>query len=728
MKILKTTAVLAALFTGMQWIAAQVPDGISYQAVLRDDTNNEISDAPIDVRFGLIIESPTGTLIWEEEHSTVTNDMGLFSLVIGDPSASKTGGTHASYTDINWGAYPVYLKVSILYEGTWKYFDPQLINSVPFALKSKTAEDDADKAPDNELIETLVLNGTSLEVTEAGDTKAVDLNSFMDSPFSVNADTVTLMDKSLSIGSPNPGRSKLAITSQDDLSEDALFEVKRSDGQTIFAVYNEGVRIYLPTESATKGPKGGFAIGGFDRTKGEYTEDYVWVTPDSIRMYFDKTPEGIKGPKGGFAIGGFDRTKNGVDELMIINADSTRFYIDDTGINKGVKGGFAIGGFDRTKGLHRDFMRVTTDSTRFFVNDSLAGFSVANTQTGVAQSFMDLNKVNSFVGHESGQKTEPNFSAFQGRYNSFFGYGAGKDNTSGYGNIFIGHETGNLTQSGSYNVYLGYKAGRSNVAGLSNVFIGYESGVKSTVGYNVYIGQGSGRANSDGTENTYVGAQAGIEDGEYSEYGPGYASGYSNTYIGYRSGAKNYEAGHQNTYLGARSGSDGKGSGNVFIGFRAGQSVDDDNLLFIENSNSETPLIYGDFTDGQEEVIINGNFSYTGQKGALSDFRYKENIEPLGDVMNSIGRIRGVYFTWKEDEYPDMIFSEGRQIGIIAQDIEKIYPELVRVTSKGYRTVDYEKLSVILLEGIKQQQKEIEDMKNEIEELRNMYNRINEMK
>ncbi|MFP4489227.1 MAG: hypothetical protein ACLFN1_07975, partial [Bacteroidales bacterium] len=129
-----------------------------------------------------------------------------------------------------------------------------------------------------------------------------------------NADTLYKMDGSLSVGSENPDKSMLAVVSRNDASEDALFEVRRKDGQPVFSVYNNGVKIHVD-DAATKGPKGGFAIGGFDRSKGVY-QDYMLVSPDSIRLFIENNPDLVKGPgsKGGFAIGGFDQTK-GVDPL-----------------------------------------------------------------------------------------------------------------------------------------------------------------------------------------------------------------------------------------------------------------------------------------------------------------------------------------------------------------------------------------------------------------------------
>jgi hypothetical protein len=104
---------------------------------------------------------------------------------------------------------------------------------------------------------------------------------------------------------------KLGITGKTTNLEEALFEVKNNTGQTIFAVYNEGVRVYV--DDGAKGSKGGFAIGGFGSAKAA-SQNLLTVSPDSVRIFVDETV--AKGNKGGFAIGGFNAAKGTVKEFM----------------------------------------------------------------------------------------------------------------------------------------------------------------------------------------------------------------------------------------------------------------------------------------------------------------------------------------------------------------------------------------------------------------------------
>jgi hypothetical protein len=95
--------------------------------------------------------------------------------------------------------------------------------------------------------------------------------------------------------------------------------------------------------------------------------------------------------------------------------------------------------------------------------------------------------------------------------------------------------------------------------------------------------------------------------------------------------------------------------------------------------------------------------SYAG-----SDLRLKKNIVALPNVLDKIKRIKGVTFDWKTDEFPERGLSENNQIGIIAQDIEKEFPQLVSTDSEGFRAVSYDRFVAVLLEAIKEQQKRIE--------------------
>ena len=80
--------------------------------------------------------------------------------------------------------------------------------------------------------------------------------------------------------------------------------------------------------------------------------------------------------------------------------------------------------------------------------------------------------------------------------------------------------------------------------------------------------------------------------------------------------------------------------------------------------------------------------------------------------------MQGVRFDWKKDEFKDKNFDSGRQVGLIAQDVEKVLPEIVKTDTAGYKSVAYDKLTAILVEALKEQQNEINELKAEINNLK----------
>lgn len=93
-----------------------------------------------------------------------------------------------------------------------------------------------------------------------------------------------------------------------------------------------------------------------------------------------------------------------------------------------------------------------------------------------------------------------------------------------------------------------------------------------------------------------------------------------------------------------------------------------------------------------------------------SDRRLKENIYSLSSSLDKIKQLEGVSFNWKKNGRVDL--------GFIAQDVEKIFPELVHTNSvTSIKTLEYANLTAPIVEAIKEQQKQIDEQKKLIEEL-----------
>ena len=102
---------------------------------------------------------------------------------------------------------------------------------------------------------------------------------------------------------------------------------------------------------------------------------------------------------------------------------------------------------------------------------------------------------------------------------------------------------------------------------------------------------------------------------------------------------------------------------------------------------------------------------------ATSDRRLKRDIKPLENSLNKITQLEGVEFIRTDDK------KQEKQIGFIAQEVEKIVPEVVSTDysdSNEYKSVAYSNVTALLVEAIKELRQEVKDLKEEIRELKSI--------
>jgi hypothetical protein len=111
---------------------------------------------------------------------------------------------------------------------------------------------------------------------------------------------------------------------------------------------------------------------------------------------------------------------------------------------------------------------------------------------------------------------------------------------------------------------------------------------------------------------------------------------------------------------------------------------------------------------GGNKLEVNGNVRVTGDVVAnnfnqSSDARFKTNIQAITDALSIVRKLQGVSYDWNRAAFPDRGFSPRPQIGVIAQDVERILPELVSTDAQGFKSVNYTGFIPVLIEGMKQQ-------------------------
>lgn len=101
----------------------------------------------------------------------------------------------------------------------------------------------------------------------------------------------------------------------------------------------------------------------------------------------------------------------------------------------------------------------------------------------------------------------------------------------------------------------------------------------------------------------------------------------------------------------------------------------------------------------------------------ISDARLKKDIRGIDTALAKTQLLKGVEFCWREEEYPEIDFSGMPEFGFLAQDVEKVFPSSVGQNDQGYKTVNYAPLIAVLVEALKEQQKQISVLNEKVSAL-----------
>jgi len=143
-------------------------------------------------------------------------------------------------------------------------------------------------------------------------------------------------------------------------------------------------------------------------------------------------------------------------------------------------------------------------------------------------------------------------------------------------------------------------------------------------------------------------------------------------------------------------------------------AINNKDILFkgVDASSTITALQLDMSEGGNAQFLKNISGSQIEASGDViafgsSDERLKDNIQPITEPLWKVSQIGGYTFDWneKQDTY------EGHDVGVVAQEIHKVLPEVVAERSNGYLGVKYEKIVPLLIESIKELKKEVDDIK-----------------
>lgn len=120
-----------------------------------------------------------------------------------------------------------------------------------------------------------------------------------------------------------------------------------------------------------------------------------------------------------------------------------------------------------------------------------------------------------------------------------------------------------------------------------------------------------------------------------------------------------------------------------------------------------------DSTGNNYRGLAIGDLFSAGAVRFSSDINLKNDVRTIENPIADLEKIRGVSWEWKDPSR-----GEGRHMGVIAQEVEQVYPNLVSIGPDGNKSVAYSELTGVLIEAFKAQQKEIRELRAEVEALR----------
>lgn len=801
-RILLFSAILCLGYATM----AQSPSKFNYQAVARDAGGELIADKTIAVKVSILIGSATGTAAYSEEHAPTTNAFGLFNFKIGE----GTNGT-GSLGGVDWGTNTHFISVEVDPEGGTNYTisSTSELVSVPYAMNAKTVEndavDDADADPTNE-IQTLSLTGNSLDLSIGGG--SVDLSAY-DQSTALAAEVAARQADSASFqGQIDDNTTDIGTNATDIATNATDIATNTTDIST-----NATDIATNATDIATNATD--IATNATDIAANADSIDQVaanLATHVAADMDVDSTNELITGAAfvNDSSLVIYEAGDSFIVDLSSLINDDDWVRSGDT-LSNSADSLLSIGAsgpnnvsykLSLSPGQNLGGLSIRTD---YSSSDDWAIYNMDNYHQGTIRGML-----NYFYDGTSGSTGLENLSYYMnstsygvrnnmyyntgtdyGVYNNIYdpsGYAYGIYNQISYG--YYGYGTYNNVSYSDYNGYGNY----SNVYSPGSNGYGAYNQVQyaGSYGYGTYNYVYDPSGNAYGSYNrTYYGSYG------YGSYNQAYYPDYygfgsynetdaSNGYAQYGSYSDAYNGSTGTSY---GSYNQGRSYGNGYGSYNYGYSYDNTSgysaygsynygykggtyygTAYGSYNYAYAGASYYDYAYGSYNYAGGGYYgnyatysngvTYSSGGFTSSDRKLKKNIRDYEGAIGDLMQLKPRVYDFDLESYPTMGLPEEEQLGLVAQELEAVFPNLIKETHNpkirmpetqakeagfkyvviepamydeegnltqdamvdagdevDFKAVNYTALIPVLIKGIQEQQALIEALETRIEQL-----------
>jgi hypothetical protein len=749
--MIKYYIILFVLLVTNITIKAQTPDLVNFQGIARDASGNILPNKNISVRLSIINDNTSGNLLYSETRNITTNILGYFNIIIGGSGATSTSGF---FSDIDWSSENKFLRTEIDPNGGSSFINlgtTQLI-SVPYALNSKTAEELSPEAKINlnnisqngalagqvikwdgtNWVATQDLQSTTGSNLMAGTGLFIDNNNIIynigdgDSSSTNELQTLNLTGTTLSLSNGN----SVMLPTGTTYSAGSGISIT---GNTIAAIDNSATNEFQTISKA--GSTITLSNGGGSISDRDSQTLSISGTTLSISGGNNVTlPTGTTYSAGsgisitGNTIAAIDNSAT--NEIQTISKAGSTITLSNGGgsISDRDSQTLSISGTTLSISGGNNVTLPTGTTYNAGSGISISGNTIAATDSSTTNEIQTISKSGSTITLSNGG-------------GSISDADAQTLSISGTTLSISGGNNVTLPTGTTYNAGSGISISGNTISNIGDNDASNDITTSTTAG-----GDLSGtypNPNVVKIQNRTVSSTA-PTNGQVlqwnqttSRWEPTTISGGASLWTA--NGNDIYNNNTQNVGIGINPPLAklhiSSNSNNTTEGLLIEETENDTNRVGFKNTNGDGWMLKA-YTGG---TAANSSFSIFSVKGggnilrmsgdgnsyfsgavftscgmpSCSDVRYKKDIYKINNSLSNLMKIRGVNYYFKYNDFKDKNFSKEKQIGFIAQEIETIFPELVFTDEDGYKSVDYAKITPVLVEAIKELKNEIDGLRNE---------------